>query len=167
MFQLLLSAYSTISIQDTALFLGMNEDDATNCKFLSFPCLNQTDIAAFLNPFENQFLSDLSIPVSLTEILLFCFTSWECKDEWLCQRNLKHSDTKYTNNFIRLWWMGPSDALLLHIWSMHAHARMYNISTRLHNKVAADACVLLVVILACNKLPYNFVIFCGLYVGCT
>ncbi|KAG4915363.1 hypothetical protein JHK87_052920 [Glycine soja] len=31
MFQLLLSAYSTISIKDTALFLGMNEDDATNC----------------------------------------------------------------------------------------------------------------------------------------
>ncbi|KAL6501252.1 COP9 signalosome complex subunit 8 [Orobanche hederae] len=30
MFQLLLSAYSTISIQDTALFLGMKEDDATN-----------------------------------------------------------------------------------------------------------------------------------------
>lgn len=30
MFQLLLSAYSTISIQDTALFLGMNEDDATS-----------------------------------------------------------------------------------------------------------------------------------------
>jgi len=30
MFQLLLAAYSTISIQDTALFLGMNEDDATN-----------------------------------------------------------------------------------------------------------------------------------------
>ncbi|XP_041011792.1 COP9 signalosome complex subunit 8 [Juglans microcarpa x Juglans regia] len=30
MFQLLLSAYSTISIQDAALFLGMNEDDATN-----------------------------------------------------------------------------------------------------------------------------------------
>lgn len=30
MFNLLLSAYSTISIQDTALFLGMNEDDATN-----------------------------------------------------------------------------------------------------------------------------------------
>ncbi|OIW13614.1 hypothetical protein TanjilG_07956 [Lupinus angustifolius] len=30
MFQLLLSAYSTISIHDTALFLGMNEDDATN-----------------------------------------------------------------------------------------------------------------------------------------
>ncbi|KAL3651573.1 COP9 signalosome complex subunit 8 [Castilleja foliolosa] len=30
MFELLLSAYSTISIQDTALFLGMNEDDATN-----------------------------------------------------------------------------------------------------------------------------------------
>ncbi|KAB5574370.1 hypothetical protein DKX38_001564 [Salix brachista] len=30
MFQLLLSAYSTIGIQDTALFLGMNEDDATN-----------------------------------------------------------------------------------------------------------------------------------------
>lgn len=36
MFQLLLSAYSTISIQDTALFLGMSEDDATNCKFLFF-----------------------------------------------------------------------------------------------------------------------------------
>ncbi|XP_061337207.1 COP9 signalosome complex subunit 8 [Gastrolobium bilobum] len=30
MFQLLLSAYSTISIQDAALFLGMNEDDATS-----------------------------------------------------------------------------------------------------------------------------------------
>ncbi|KAK1402312.1 COP9 signalosome complex subunit 8 [Heracleum sosnowskyi] len=30
MFQLLLSAYSTISIQDAALFLGMNEADATN-----------------------------------------------------------------------------------------------------------------------------------------
>ncbi|XP_052193351.1 COP9 signalosome complex subunit 8 [Diospyros lotus] len=29
MFDLLLSAYSTISIQDTALFLGINEDDAT------------------------------------------------------------------------------------------------------------------------------------------
>ncbi|CAK7357001.1 unnamed protein product [Dovyalis caffra] len=29
-FQLLLSAYSTIGIQDTALFLGMNEDDATS-----------------------------------------------------------------------------------------------------------------------------------------
>ncbi|KAK1560531.1 hypothetical protein Q3G72_027739 [Acer saccharum] len=30
MFQLLLSAYSTISIEDTGLFLGMNEDDAKN-----------------------------------------------------------------------------------------------------------------------------------------
>ncbi|XP_042019537.1 COP9 signalosome complex subunit 8-like [Salvia splendens] len=30
MFQLLQSAYSTISIQDTALFLGMSEEDATN-----------------------------------------------------------------------------------------------------------------------------------------
>ncbi|KZV17782.1 hypothetical protein F511_01591, partial [Dorcoceras hygrometricum] len=30
MFELLLSGYSTISIQDTALFIGMNEDDATN-----------------------------------------------------------------------------------------------------------------------------------------
>lgn len=29
MFQLLLDAYSTISVQDTALFLGMSEDDAT------------------------------------------------------------------------------------------------------------------------------------------
>lgn len=37
----MLSAYSTISVQDTALFLGMDEDDATNCKFLcysSFSC---------------------------------------------------------------------------------------------------------------------------------
>ena len=30
MFELLLSAYSTISTQDTAQFLGMNENDATN-----------------------------------------------------------------------------------------------------------------------------------------
>ncbi|KAI5661480.1 hypothetical protein M9H77_20803 [Catharanthus roseus] len=30
MFDLLLSAYSTISVQDAALFLGMSEDDATN-----------------------------------------------------------------------------------------------------------------------------------------
>ncbi|KAI3990616.1 hypothetical protein MKX01_022916 [Papaver californicum] len=30
MFQLLLSAYSTISIRDATLFLGMNEEDATN-----------------------------------------------------------------------------------------------------------------------------------------
>ncbi|KAJ4840671.1 hypothetical protein Tsubulata_022581 [Turnera subulata] len=30
MFQLLVSAYSTISVQDTALFLGMSEDDAKN-----------------------------------------------------------------------------------------------------------------------------------------
>ncbi|XP_057976726.1 COP9 signalosome complex subunit 8 isoform X2 [Malania oleifera] len=30
MFQLLMSAYSTISVQDAALFLGMEEDDATN-----------------------------------------------------------------------------------------------------------------------------------------
>ncbi|XP_073156355.1 COP9 signalosome complex subunit 8 [Henckelia pumila] len=30
MFELLLSGYSTISIEDTALILGMNEDDATN-----------------------------------------------------------------------------------------------------------------------------------------
>ncbi|GMP79307.1 hypothetical protein CsSME_00034907 [Camellia sinensis var. sinensis] len=36
MFQLLLAAYSTISIQDASLFLEMNEDDATNCKFLVF-----------------------------------------------------------------------------------------------------------------------------------
>lgn len=34
MFQLLQSAYSTISIQDTALFLGVNEENATNCKSL-------------------------------------------------------------------------------------------------------------------------------------
>ncbi|MCL7027913.1 hypothetical protein MKW94_001046 [Papaver nudicaule] len=32
MFQLLLSAYSTISIRDAALFIGMNEEDVTNCK---------------------------------------------------------------------------------------------------------------------------------------
>ncbi|KAI7740953.1 hypothetical protein M8C21_023971 [Ambrosia artemisiifolia] len=30
MFELLMSAYSTISIQDTALFLGMNENEATS-----------------------------------------------------------------------------------------------------------------------------------------
>ncbi|KAF9596919.1 hypothetical protein IFM89_014483 [Coptis chinensis] len=30
MFQLLLSVYSTISIGDTAIFLGMNEEDASN-----------------------------------------------------------------------------------------------------------------------------------------
>ncbi|KAK4491234.1 hypothetical protein RD792_001967 [Penstemon davidsonii] len=30
MFELLVSAYSTISIQDTSLFLGMSEDDAAN-----------------------------------------------------------------------------------------------------------------------------------------
>lgn len=35
MFQLLLSAYSTITIHDLALFLGMTEDDATTCKLLS------------------------------------------------------------------------------------------------------------------------------------
>ncbi|KAJ6942117.1 COP9 signalosome complex subunit 8-like [Populus alba x Populus x berolinensis] len=33
MFQLLLSAYSTVGIQDTALFLGMNEDDAARFLF--------------------------------------------------------------------------------------------------------------------------------------
>jgi COP9 signalosome complex subunit 8 len=31
-FQLLVSAYSTISIEDAALFLGMGEEDATSCK---------------------------------------------------------------------------------------------------------------------------------------
>lgn len=41
MFQLMQSAYSTIGIQDTALFLGMNEDHATNCKPL-LPCLTWT-----------------------------------------------------------------------------------------------------------------------------
>ncbi|XP_022855093.1 COP9 signalosome complex subunit 8-like [Olea europaea var. sylvestris] len=30
MFELLVSAYSTISTQDTALFLGLNADDAAN-----------------------------------------------------------------------------------------------------------------------------------------
>lgn len=39
MFELLLSAYSTISTQDSAHFLGMNENDATNCKFLSTACM--------------------------------------------------------------------------------------------------------------------------------
>nr|KJB21004.1 hypothetical protein B456_003G177600 [Gossypium raimondii] len=32
MFELLQSAYSTISIQDAAQFLGMSEEDASNCK---------------------------------------------------------------------------------------------------------------------------------------
>nr|DAD40090.1 TPA_asm: hypothetical protein HUJ06_014413 [Nelumbo nucifera] len=36
MFQLLMSAYSTISVRDTALFLGMNEEAATNCKLLFY-----------------------------------------------------------------------------------------------------------------------------------
>jgi len=31
-FQLLVSAYSTISVEDVALFLGMSEDAATSCK---------------------------------------------------------------------------------------------------------------------------------------
>lgn len=34
MFQLLVSAYSTISVHDTAQFLGMNEEEVTVCKFL-------------------------------------------------------------------------------------------------------------------------------------
>lgn len=33
MFELMLSAYSTINIQDAAQFLGMSEEDATNCKY--------------------------------------------------------------------------------------------------------------------------------------
>lgn len=40
MFQLLLSAYSTISIRDTALFLGMSEENATNCKHLTSPSIH-------------------------------------------------------------------------------------------------------------------------------
>lgn len=36
MFDLLVSAYSTISTQDTALFLGLNADDAANCNLLPF-----------------------------------------------------------------------------------------------------------------------------------
>lgn len=36
MFQLLQSAYSTIALADTALFLGMSEHDATSCMFLYF-----------------------------------------------------------------------------------------------------------------------------------
>ncbi|RHN71584.1 hypothetical protein MtrunA17_Chr2g0278431 [Medicago truncatula] len=31
-FQLLVSAYSTISVEDAALFLGMSDDGATSCK---------------------------------------------------------------------------------------------------------------------------------------
>ncbi|RHN51809.1 hypothetical protein MtrunA17_Chr6g0473121 [Medicago truncatula] len=31
-FHLLVSAYSTISVEDVALFLGMSEDAATSCK---------------------------------------------------------------------------------------------------------------------------------------
>ncbi|XP_039682960.1 COP9 signalosome complex subunit 8 [Medicago truncatula] len=31
-FQLLVSAYSTISVEDAALFLGMSEDGATSCR---------------------------------------------------------------------------------------------------------------------------------------
>lgn len=36
MFELLLAAYSTISTQDSAHFRRMNENDATNCKILSY-----------------------------------------------------------------------------------------------------------------------------------
>ncbi|KAF4376251.1 hypothetical protein F8388_018920 [Cannabis sativa] len=42
MFQLLQSAYSTISIQDTALFLGMNEDNATNYILMSQNVVQQS-----------------------------------------------------------------------------------------------------------------------------
>jgi len=31
-FELLVSAYSTLSVEDAALFLGMSEDGATSCK---------------------------------------------------------------------------------------------------------------------------------------
>ncbi|CAL5332385.1 unnamed protein product [Camellia sinensis] len=40
MFQLLLAAYSTISIQDASLFLGMNVDDATNFLLPGFEFMN-------------------------------------------------------------------------------------------------------------------------------
>jgi COP9 signalosome complex subunit 8 len=32
-FELLTSAYSTISVADVAHFMGMSEEDATNCMF--------------------------------------------------------------------------------------------------------------------------------------
>lgn len=35
MFQLLTSAYATITVADVAHFMGMSEDDATNCMFLN------------------------------------------------------------------------------------------------------------------------------------
>lgn len=37
MFQLLVAAYSTISVDDAKLFLGMNEDDVTKCKCILTP----------------------------------------------------------------------------------------------------------------------------------
>ncbi|GMP39176.1 hypothetical protein CsSME_00010121 [Camellia sinensis var. sinensis] len=49
MFELLLCAYSTVNIQDTALLLGMNDDDATNYKFLTTQSLAYDDINTFLN----------------------------------------------------------------------------------------------------------------------
>ena len=36
MFQLLSSAYATVSIQNAAFFLGMNEEDGKNCKFICY-----------------------------------------------------------------------------------------------------------------------------------
>ncbi|CAL5329697.1 unnamed protein product [Camellia sinensis] len=49
MLELLLCAYSTVNIQDTALLLGMNDDDATNYKFLTTQSLAYDDINTFLN----------------------------------------------------------------------------------------------------------------------
>ncbi|XP_068660461.1 COP9 signalosome complex subunit 8-like isoform X2 [Aristolochia californica] len=43
MFDLLVSAYSTISVTDTALFLGMSEEDATNSRLDSGPCFSDAD----------------------------------------------------------------------------------------------------------------------------
>lgn len=45
MFRLMLAAYSTISIEDAARFLGMNQGDATNCK-ISLALVLFVDVSA-------------------------------------------------------------------------------------------------------------------------
>lgn len=62
MFQLLLSAYSTISTQDTALFLGMNEDDAAYCKILSLMALA---LVLLLSLFCNRLIASIAVLLSL------------------------------------------------------------------------------------------------------
>jgi hypothetical protein len=52
-FQLLISAYSTITVADVAHFMGMSEEDATNCMFFNHPVR-----------LSSPFTLDLSIHIS-------------------------------------------------------------------------------------------------------